>query len=148
MLASLATTDTPQGVCVVALRPMLPWDGAARLLLVLDGLRDPGNLGTLVRSAAAAGCGGVVLVGSCVDPWSPKALRSAMGATLRLPFTSVLCLNDATAGDLTQDLDGHAGAGSRLGVEKKGVLSGVGLFAADAAGKLPYHEVCGNGGVL
>jgi len=41
-------------------------------MLVLDGVRDPGNLGTLVRSAAACGAGGVLLVGGCTDPWATK----------------------------------------------------------------------------
>ena len=70
-------------------RPVLPWAfSGTRLLLVMDGVRDPGNLGTLIRGAGAAGCGGVVLVGGCADPWGPKALRAAMGATLRVPIVA------------------------------------------------------------
>jgi RNA methyltransferase, TrmH family len=55
-------------------------------ILVLDAIRDPGNLGTILRTAAAAEVQGVILASGCVDPFSPKVLRSAMGAHFRLPL--------------------------------------------------------------
>ena len=58
-------------------------------LLVLVEVADPGNLGTLVRSAEAAGASGVVLVGSTVDPWSPKVLRASAGAMLHVPIWQI-----------------------------------------------------------
>ncbi|GAB0198187.1 rRNA methyltransferase 3, mitochondrial [Grus japonensis] len=60
------------------------------LLLILDNIRDPGNLGTILRSAAGAGCEKVLLTKGCVDPWEPKVLRAGMGAHFRLPIITNL----------------------------------------------------------
>jgi TrmH family RNA methyltransferase len=58
--------------------------GSFDWLMVLNEVSDPGNLGTLVRSAEAAGASGVVMVGTTVDPWSPKVLRASAGAMLHV----------------------------------------------------------------
>ena len=123
VLLSVATTDTPQAVCAILPRPKLPWDANADFTLVLDGIKDPGNMGTLVRSACAAGAKGILLVGECTDPWSPKAIRSAMGATFSLPIVAVADWEAATA------------LGS--GYLPQGDIT---VYAADAAGKLPYYD--------
>ncbi|CAM4571550.1 rRNA methyltransferase 3, mitochondrial isoform X1 [Lepidochelys kempii] len=60
------------------------------LSLICDNLRDPGNLGTILRSAAGAGCSKVLLTKGCVDPWEPKVLRAGMGAHFRLPIIANL----------------------------------------------------------
>ncbi|NXF09062.1 MRM3 methyltransferase, partial [Smithornis capensis] len=60
------------------------------LLLICDNVRDPGNLGTILRSAAGAGCEKVLLTKGCVDPWEPKVLRAGMGAHFRLPIIANL----------------------------------------------------------
>lgn len=88
--------ETPQGVIFSCVPPA--WDasslaGASRVLL-LDGLQDPGNLGTILRTAEAFGLGAVVLCEGCVDPFSPKVVRSTMGAVFRLPCVQ-LPLKDA-----------------------------------------------------
>lgn len=86
-LAELAGTVTPQGVLAVARIPSRDWQDLdlARILL-LDAVQDPGNLGTLVRTAEAMAMGGVVCLAGTVDPWSPKAVRAAAGSSLRVPI--------------------------------------------------------------
>ncbi len=92
-------TVTPQGIVAVVDipdynqqfttsddGPALTWSSAYPLYLVLDGVSDPGNLGTLLRSALAVGVKGVVLLPDCCDVWNPKAVRSAMGASFQLPI--------------------------------------------------------------
>lgn len=81
-----ADTVTPQGWVAVAPVPAWAWaDVDASRLLVLDAVRDPGNVGTLIRAAEALGAGGVVVLPGTADPWSPKVARAAAGSSLRLP---------------------------------------------------------------
>ena len=58
----------------------------APMYLILDGVSDPGNLGTLLRTSLAVGVAGVMLLPGCCDPWNPKAVRSAMGASFQIPI--------------------------------------------------------------
>ncbi|XP_057571904.1 rRNA methyltransferase 3, mitochondrial isoform X2 [Hippopotamus amphibius kiboko] len=60
------------------------------ILLICDNLRDPGNLGTILRSAAGAGCSKVLLTKGCVDAWEPKVLRAGMGAHFQVPVINNL----------------------------------------------------------
>ena len=88
-LNDLADTRTNQGVLVVAeIREhsldTLP-DTGPSAVLVLDGVQDPGNLGTLIRSAGAFGCHAVVCLPGTVDPWNPKAVRATAGTLFRIP---------------------------------------------------------------
>ncbi|HSJ13576.1 MAG TPA: RNA methyltransferase [Longimicrobiales bacterium] len=89
-LRDLADTETSQGVLVVARMPeeRLPATppGAAALVLALDGVQDPGNFGTLVRSAEAFGAVAVIALPGTVDAWNPKAVRAAAGASFRVPI--------------------------------------------------------------
>ena len=86
LLASLSDTMTPQGVLAVVPQPTLALPAAPSLVLVLDRIADPGNMGTILRSATGAGAHAAVLLPGCCDPWGPKPLRSGMGAQLRLPL--------------------------------------------------------------
>jgi TrmH family RNA methyltransferase len=86
LLKAAADTETPQGILGVFAMRDLPLPASPDFLLVTDAVRDPGNLGTLLRTAAAAGVQGVLLGPGTTDPFNPKALRSGMGAHFRLPM--------------------------------------------------------------
>ena len=78
---SLSTVESPTGVLAVARTPVpRPAPPDARLALLLEDIQDPGNVGTLLRSAAAAGADHVLLSPTCAFAWSPKVLRAGMGA--------------------------------------------------------------------
>ncbi|XP_040901494.1 rRNA methyltransferase 3A, mitochondrial [Toxotes jaculatrix] len=90
----------PQGVIAIFSRPdpsRLKFANTSHtvpLSLICDNVRDPGNLGTMLRCAAAAGCHNVLLTKGCVDAWEPKVLRAAMGAHFRLPIYPSLSWED------------------------------------------------------
>jgi TrmH family RNA methyltransferase len=84
VVAAAADTVSPQGVVAVAAWPELP--AAPGLVLVLDAVQDPGNVGTLLRSAEAAGVAQVVCLRGTADVYSPKVVRAAMGAHFYLPL--------------------------------------------------------------
>lgn len=91
VMRAVADTESPQGVVAVASLPdpVLPdLDPRRALVLILDGVRDPGNVGTLVRTAAAAGCTAVVTTGETADAFAPKVVRAGMGAHFRLPVVA------------------------------------------------------------
>jgi RNA methyltransferase, TrmH family len=89
LMRDLAETETPQGVLGVFPWPDLAPPPNPALIVVADGWRDPGNLGTLLRTAAAAGVDAVALVPGTVDPFNPKVLRAGMGAHFRLPLLAL-----------------------------------------------------------
>jgi RNA methyltransferase, TrmH family len=89
VLDSLSATETSQGLLAVFPDVNLAWPERPDFGLVIDQVRDPGNLGTLLRSAAAAGVQAVLLAPGTVDPFSPKVLRAGMGAHFRLPLRSL-----------------------------------------------------------
>jgi RNA methyltransferase, TrmH family len=86
VMRRMSDTQTPPGVLAVAPMPSLPWPSQPEILLILDQVGNPGNLGTMLRTAAAAGVNGVLLAPGCVDAFNPKAVRGGMGAHLRLPI--------------------------------------------------------------
>jgi RNA methyltransferase, TrmH family len=123
--ASLSQTVTPQGVLAIARHDTVPAVtavAAARAagwpLVVLDGVQDPGNVGTLCRTAAAAGAPAVAVLEGCADPFGPKAVRASAGAVLRLAvarcgWTDLSGLRGwgaAAAGGEAYDRAGLAGA--------------------------------------
>jgi len=86
VMRSLSDTETPQGVLAVIPYRRLPLPEHLDFLLIADSLRDPGNLGAILRTAAAAGVQAVLLPPQTVDAYSPKVVRSAMGAHFHLPI--------------------------------------------------------------
>jgi RNA methyltransferase, TrmH family len=127
-LEELADTGHPQGVLLVCAEPSTDLDSLSGQggVLVLDAVQDPGNVGTLVRSAVAFGLAGVVALDGTVDPWSAKAVRASAGTAFRLPIV-VAAAPDALgwmrAGELAILVAAEDGvpvlawrrAGSRLG---------------------------------
>lgn len=88
LMKSLSDVLTHQGVLAIVERPHFGRDWLVKkdaFLLILDGLQDPGNVGTLLRTAEAAGVTGVLLTRGCADPLSPKALRASAGSAFRMP---------------------------------------------------------------
>jgi TrmH family RNA methyltransferase len=89
ILRQVADTESPQGVVAIIEHPrsvlsaIAPKRGSA--VLIIDGVQDPGNLGTLLRTAFALGSSGAILLKGTADPANPKALRAAAGASFRLP---------------------------------------------------------------
>ncbi len=88
VMKALADTVSPQGVLAVLPFIELSPPAETSLVLVVDQLRDPGNLGTILRTANAAGVEQVFLTPQTVDPYNPKVVRGAMGAHFRLPIAN------------------------------------------------------------
>lgn len=89
LMRALAEVETPQGLLAIVGRPraVSDWIAAPKaFVLVLDGVQDPGNVGTLIRTAEAAGVSGALLTRGCADPLSSKALRASAGSAFRLPL--------------------------------------------------------------
>ena len=90
VFAAVSDTQTPQGILCLMRRPR--WDIKRMLekenpfLMVLEDLQDPGNVGTIFRTAEGAGVDGIILTKNCVDIYNPKTIRSTMGSIYRVPF--------------------------------------------------------------
>lgn len=95
VFAHVSDTKTPQGVLLVmeqmlySLETVMQEPQGAQLLMVLDNLQDPGNLGTILRAGEAAGVTGVIMSQDTVDIYNPKVIRSTMGSIYRMPFVYV-----------------------------------------------------------
>lgn len=89
VLKYASDTESPQGILSVLPWIDLPFPPEIDFVLIADEIRDPGNLGTLLRTARAAGVCAVLLSPGTVDPYSPKVLRSGMGAHFSLPIRSL-----------------------------------------------------------
>lgn len=101
VMAALSDTQTPQGVLAVLPTPELPGRGGG-FTLIVDEVRDPGNLGTMLRTAWAAGCEHVLLPPGTVDPTNPKVVRAGMGAHFFLP---VRCASWKEIRDIVADTE-------------------------------------------
>ena len=85
LLERMSDVKTPQGIIFTVEARDMTGPLTGRHLLCCENLRDPGNMGTIMRTAEALGMDGVVLAGDCVDPLAPKTVRSSMGSVFRLP---------------------------------------------------------------
>ena len=122
--SKIASTVNPQGVALVARIPDMKIEIPRRadgkdIFVVLENLQDPGNLGTILRTAEAAGASGILLSQGCADLYNPKVTRSTMGSIFRVPFV------------YTQDLKGAI-------VQMK--ECGVRILAAHLKGSVDLYE--------
>ncbi|MCL2051442.1 MAG: RNA methyltransferase [Lachnospiraceae bacterium] len=107
----MAQTKTPQGI--ICLLSQLDWRFSVLpcedlLYLILEDLSDPGNLGTMFRTAEAAGVTAIILNGGCADVYNPKTVRSTMGSIFRVPFTYAEDLGQVIAELKNQDIKIYA----------------------------------------
>lgn len=116
VIAAATDTVTPQGVVAVAAWPDLQPQGVG-IQLVLDAVQDPGNVGTLLRTAEATGVTDVVCTSGTADLYSPKVVRAAMGAHFRLPLRQDVHWNE---------IDEALGPADNI-------------YVADASGRMPYY---------
>lgn len=120
---SVSDTQTPQGILAVVRQPSYGFKdllcGSGTMLLVLEGIQDPGNLGTMLRTGEGAGITGVIMDKTTVDLFNPKTIRSTMGSIYRVPYYIT---------------DGLAQAVQEL--KEKGVM----LYAAHLGGTAVYDE--------
>jgi TrmH family RNA methyltransferase len=86
VMKSVSETETPQGILILLKIHKLAIPVNLDFILILDGVRDPGNLGTILRTADAAGVQAVLLTPGCADAYAPKVVRAGMGAHFRLPI--------------------------------------------------------------
>jgi TrmH family RNA methyltransferase len=117
VMAHIADTQTPQGVIAVTPMPEVKPPASVDFALILDSIADPGNLGTILRTAAAAGTHVVILAPHCVDPFNPKVLRGGMGAHFRIPILRL------SWSEITRE------------------YGSLPMYLADAAGDTVYYDV-------
>lgn len=158
LLTSVADTQTPQGVVFLCKgNPLvIPDNLNGSRYLILDGVQDPGNVGTIWRTADAFGADALILCNGCADPWNPKTVRSTMGAVFRLPAWE--CMLEGAADRLSRagiplyaaalredTADVRAVALSRaaviIGSEGRGV-SDTALALCQRTIKIPMRERC------
>lgn len=112
VMKSISETEAPQGILAALELTQLPITNHPNFILIPDQIRDPGNLGTLLRSAAASGVQVVLIPPETTDAFAPKVLRSGMGAHFRLPIHSMSWeeIAKATAGlqIYVADMDGRS----------------------------------------
>ena len=124
VMKSMSDTQTPQGILCVVKQPScviedIMGNKKSHLLLVLEGLQDPGNLGTIFRTSEAAGVTGIIMSRDTVDIYNPKTIRSTMGSIYRVPFIY--------SEDLYTDLD-------------KLRTHGISVYAAYLTGSVSYDK--------
>lgn len=109
-LAAICDAKTPQGVAAVCSLPDMKRSlhDKALKLVALDGVQDPGNVGTILRTLDAAGFDALLIDSRTADPYAPKALRASMGAVFRIPVHT--CNLPETLEELSESFDLYAGA--------------------------------------
>ncbi len=130
-MSKISDTQTPQGILCILKAPsydlndILSHKGRTngderKLVMVLEDIQDPGNLGTIFRTAEGAGASGIILSEGCVDIYNPKTVRATMGSLYRMPFIYSHELSE-TIGKLK--------------------AAGLTVYAAHLKGECPYDEI-------
>lgn len=124
IMKKMTDTETPQGVCAVSEMPVYSLDDIMKTtpsqILILEDIQDPGNLGTMIRTAEGAGTTGIIMTKNTVDIFSPKASRATMGSLFRVPFA------------VTDDL-----AHTMKELKQRGVIT----YAAYLGGEKSYSDI-------
>lgn len=130
VMERVASTETPQPLmaAVRMRRPTIDDLSGASMVVVCDRIADPGNLGTIMRSAEAAGVDGIVLVAGSVDPFNPKVVRASAGALFHVPLVADVALSDL----------------QRLGLPLVGTSSHTGASYTDTDLMAPFALVMGS----
>ena len=145
LMKSLSETETPQGILAVVSLIQLPIPDPLNFVLILDQIRDPGNLGTLLRTAAATGVQAVLLPPETTDPFAPKVVRSGMGAHFRLPIHAMTWeeileqIKDLHV--YLADMDGRSCWETDLSQPLALIVGGEAEGASDEARKLVAHKI-------
>ena len=157
LFGSISDTSSPQGIMAVMaldrsfLRYAQVYEG---VLVILDNIRDPGNMGAIIRTADAAGCAGVIIPNGCVDLFNPKVLRSTMGSVYHLPLWHCgsireavdfctekgfsVCVSHLEGALSIYDVDISGNVAIVIGSEADGV-SGEAVSFADMVVKIPME---------
>jgi len=161
LLATISYTKTPQGIIVLASRPTIDEkrfkreQPATPLLVIVHGINNPVNVGAILRTAEAAGATGMIATAHTSNPFSPKALRGAMGSAFRLPIWTgagyaeaidwcaerkirTICA-DVSGSTTHTEVDWRGPCALVLGPESSG-LSEEEIAAADGAVRVPMHK--------
>ena len=158
LMRSVSPAETPQGALFTAAlsRPALPERLEGAHYLVLDGVQDPGNVGTILRTADAFDCDGVFLVNACADLYNPKTVRATMGAIFRcrawtcaaaelaalLQRSNLPLYGAALRGDTVSLRDADLSrAAAAIGSEGRGLSEEL-LNLCDRTVKIPMSERC------
>ncbi len=151
VMAALSDTLTPQGILAVLALPQLHLGSSPNFILLLDSLRDPGNMGTILRTAWAAGVQQVIIAPGTVDPFNPKAVRAGMGAHFFLPIsqidwvdiykqvTGTVCLAEMGRGTVYDQVDWSPPVTLVVGGEASGASSQGRALAGE---NLVYIPMC------
>jgi TrmH family RNA methyltransferase len=125
---SVSDTETPRGILALVRIPSISLSRftESEWVLVGDDISDPGNAGTMIRSAEAAGATAVVFSGATVDPWSPKVVRASAGAVFHVPVVQVETLHDVKEMGVRL-----LGTTSHVAI---GAAQPVSLYSADVSG--------------
>ena len=136
MFAELSPVATPTGILALVDIPQLPVPDQADFVLMLENIQDPGNLGSMLRSAAAAGAQAIYLSPGCTDAWSPKALRGGQGAQFLLPIVEradlIQVSQDFAGQTLAMTLAGESLYGVNLQQPTAFVIGNEGAGLSDA----------------